>query len=141
MDRATFIVLAVSGGAQTGVSIPSGTRVSVFRDRGCTCCEGWASAMKAVGYEVHLQDIDRAERLQRFRIPEQVAGCHTARIDRYLVEGHVPTDVVAKLLRDKPKIRGIALPGMPTGTPGMPGPKTPLHIVFIDNPSREFMPV
>jgi len=94
--------------------------------------------MKAAGYTVSLRELDRADRLRRFRITEQLAGCHTAAVGGYLIEGHVPVAAVAKLLRERPKTRGVALPGMPTGTPGMPGPATPVHVVFLDDPSREF---
>jgi hypothetical protein len=137
MDRATFLVIAASGGAGTAGVAP-GTRINVVRDRGCTCCEGWAAAMKAAGYTVGLQELDRTDRLRHFRISEQAAGCHTAQVGGYLVEGHVPLAAVAKLLRERPRTRGVALPGMPTGTPGMPGPPVPLRVIFLDDPAREF---
>src|SRR4051812_28093609 len=121
MERAAFLVIAATGGATTA-GISAGARMSVVRDRGCSCCEGWTAAMKAAGYTVTLRELDRADRLRRFRISEQTASCHTAQVGGYLVEGHVPIAAVTKLLRERPKTRGVALPGMPTGTPGMPGP-------------------
>lgn len=111
---------------------------TVYRDRGCGCCGGWAAAIQSAGYDVAIVDIDHAERLAKFTIPEALASCHTAVIGSYLIEGHVPMPAVAQLLRARPKTRGIVLPGMPTGTPGMAGPKVPIAVVLLDDPKRVF---
>jgi hypothetical protein len=113
-------------------------RITIYRDTGCTCCERWAAAMSAAGYVGDVKDVERAERLRRFSIPAELAGCHTAVAGRYLIEGHVPIAAVDKLFTEQPKTRGIALPGMPGGTPGMPGPSTPIAVVFLDDPQRVF---
>jgi hypothetical protein len=110
----------------------------VHRDTGCGCCEGWVAALRVAGYPVDVSDVDHVERLTRFGIPESLASCHTGLIRGYLVEGHVPLGGIAKLLRENPRTRGIALPGMPTGAPGMSGPKVPLRVVLLDRASTTF---
>lgn len=118
--------------------VSSAPHITIYRDRGCGCCEGWTAAVRAAGYQVDLLDLDHVERVRRFGISEAVASCHTALISGYLLEGHVPLNAVSKLLREFPKTRGIALPGMPSGVPGMPGPKTSVRVVFIDDPNRVY---
>lgn len=137
MKRLSFL----TGIAMVSLSAPAlaaQQRCTVYRDRGCGCCGGWAAAMKAAGYDVKIVDIDRSERLARFKIPEPLASCHTAVVGAYLIEGHVPMAAVAQLMRSKLKVRGIALPGMPTGTPGMPGPKEAILVVILDDSKRVF---
>jgi hypothetical protein len=113
-------------------------RMTVYRDIGCTCCEGWAAAMSAAGYANTIEEIDHDARLRRFSIPAALAGCHTAVAGGYLIEGHVPTQAVAKLFAERPKTRGISAPGMPSGTPGMPGPASHAAVVFLDDPRHVF---
>ena len=77
--------------------------------------------------------------MRRFRLTDATAGCHTSLVDGYVVEGHVPFDIVARLLRERPRIRGIAAPGMPTGVPGMDAPRAgSLEIVTLEPRSRVF---
>ena len=94
--------------------------------------------MNAAGYHTTIHEIEHAARLAKFAIPAELAGCHTAVAAGYLIEGHVPVEAVAKLLRERPKTRGVALPGMPSGTPGMPGPSSKIDVVFLDDPQRVF---
>jgi hypothetical protein len=123
-----------------GAASPSGAapRITVYRDSGCGCCEGWASAVKAAGYSVDVKELEHTARLRRFSIPLELAGCHTAVTGGYLIEGHVPLEALAQLLRERPPIRGIALPGMPSGTPGMPGAHTTTRVVVLDAPHRVY---
>ena len=72
----------------------------------------------------------------RYQVPSAVESCHTAVVDGYVVEGHVPVDVIRKMLKDRPDIVGIAVPGMPSGTPGMEGPKQPYNIVSFDKAGK-----
>lgn len=79
--------------------------------------------LQAVGFSVESRQVDNLEAVpERQRVPESLRSCHTAVVDGYLVEGHVPAAVVKKMLRERPKIAGIALPGMPAGSPGMESP-------------------
>jgi hypothetical protein len=134
MKRAAFIPIAAAG---LLAAAPQGrTKIVTVRDRGCGCCEGWVAAARAAGYSVELQELEHDERLRRFGIDETLSSCHTSSAGGYLVEGHVPLAALARLLRERPRTRGITVPGMPTGTPGMPGPKVPVRVVFLDNPGR-----
>lgn len=137
MRRLSFLT-GIAMVALSAPAIAAKGQCTVNRDRGCGCCGGWAAAMQAAGYDVTIIDMDRAERLARFKIPTALASCHTAVVGSYLIEGHVPMPAVAQLERAKPKTRGVALPGMPTGTPGMPGPKTAIEVVLLDDPKRVF---
>jgi hypothetical protein len=137
MKRTSFLT-GIAFVALTAPALAAKQQATVYRDRGCGCCGGWAAAMQAAGYDVSIVDIDRAERLARFKIPAALASCHTAVVGAYLIEGHVPMAAVAQLMRAKPKTRGIALPGMPTGTPGMPGPKVAVAVVLLDDPQHVF---
>ncbi len=119
MRRNEFIPLLAT--VLLAAAPPRMPHVVTYRDRGCGCCEGWAKAARSAGYVVQLHELDRGERLKRFGLTAMTAGCHTSVVSGYIVEGHVPFDILAKLLRERPRIRGIALPGMPTGVPGMDG--------------------
>lgn len=134
MKRSAFIPIAAAG--LLAAAPQKRPRMITVRDRGCGCCEGWVAAARAAGYAVELQELEHDERLRRFGIAEALSSCHTSSVGGYLVEGHVPLAALARLLRERPRTRGISVPGMPTGTPGMPGPKVPIHVVFLDNPGR-----
>jgi len=98
--------------------------VTIWKSPTCGCCEGWAEHMRQSGYKVKSLDVEDIDQIKRAHgIPAPMQSCHTARVDGYLVEGHVPAEAVDRLLKDKPKVRGIASPGMPMGSPGMGGPK------------------
>lgn len=96
----------------------------VYRDPECGCCEAWADIARAEGYQVTVEERrDMPAVKARYHVPGQLASCHTALVGGYAIEGHVPMRYVAKLLRDKPAaVHGIAVPGMPRGSPGMEMP-------------------
>lgn len=97
----------------------------LYKNPQCTCCEAYADYMRQHGYTVAVRpthDLSLIKR--RHGVPADLAGCHTTLIDRYVVEGHVPVGTIDRLLAEQPRLRGISLPGMPTGSPGMNGPKT-----------------
>jgi hypothetical protein len=124
VKRTTFLKLSAVGWAALRAPALARTLLITYRDRGCDCCEGWVAAARAAGYEVDLRELDHDERLRKFGLTEAMASCHTTVAAGYLVEGHAPFDVVAKLLKESPHVRGIALPGMPLGVPGMIGGRT-----------------
>ena len=131
MKRATFLPL-VAAGLLAAAPTQQHMHIVTFRDRGCGCCEGWVNAARAAGYVVALTDLDRDVRLKRFALTDTTAGCHTSLVDGYVVEGHVPLQVLARLLRERPHLRGITVPGMPTGVPGMDGPRLqPLEVMTL----------
>ena len=92
----------------------------VYRSPTCGCCAGWEEHMRAEGFQVSHRIVEDMTAIkQEHRIPEQLLSCHTTVVGDYIIEGHVPADAVARLLREKPDVVGIAVPGMPLGTPGM----------------------
>jgi hypothetical protein len=96
----------------------------------CGCCGKWADHMKAAGFSVTREVIAELDSVPaRKRVPEQLRSCHTAVIENYLVEGHIPADVVRQLLKERPKIVGIAAPGMPLGSPGMESPNPQPYVI------------
>ncbi len=94
--------------------------ISAYRDPGCGCCEQWAEILKAAGFAVSIEDDpDLVGRRKIAGVPEDLAGCHFAVMGNYIIDGHVPVQEIERLLSEKPDIKGIAVPGMPIGSPGM----------------------
>ena len=91
-----------------------------YRNPGCGCCEKWAALMTESGFQVTmLDDPDLDKRRAEAGVPAELAGCHTAFMGDYIIEGHVPAEDIIRLLAESPAVRGIAVPGMPIGSPGM----------------------
>lgn len=99
----------------------SRTFVEVWKDAGCGCCKDWVSHMEAHGFVLKVHDGGHHEMRSKLGIPQQLASCHTALVGGYALEGHVPAADVRRLLKDKPQAVGLAVPGMPVGSPGMDG--------------------
>ena len=96
--------------------------VTLYKNPTCACCGEWADHMRASGFRVDVrEDVDFGALKKELGVPFSVASCHTAEVDGYALEGHVPADVVKRLLSERPDIAGLAVPGMPAGVPGMPG--------------------
>jgi hypothetical protein len=119
--------------------------VAVFKSPTCGCCAKWNEHMTAAGYAVTSRDTTEMTAVKdEHHVPASLRSCHTALVGGYVIEGHVPADVVAKLLAERPKgIIGIAVPGMPTGSPGMEsadGLKAPYQVMAFtqDGQSRVY---
>ncbi|PSN15252.1 metal-binding protein [filamentous cyanobacterium CCT1] len=99
---------------------PSLPELMVYRSPTCRCCGHWVDHMKAAGFEVQdvVTEVMAAIKAQ-YGVPEALASCHTALVDDYVIEGHVPATDVQRLLSEEPDVLGIAAPGMPVGSPGM----------------------
>jgi hypothetical protein len=94
--------------------------VTVYKDASCDCCGRWVKHLSSNGFVVTTRDVLNIEEVKRtMGVPAGLESCHTAVVGKYVVEGHVPADVVKKMLAEKPAIQGIAVPGMPNGSPGM----------------------
>ena len=92
----------------------------VYKSPYCGCCSGWVQFMTRAGFTADVRDLENIEPIKRqTRVPEDLAACHTSIIGSYVVEGHVPVEAVEKLIAEQPEILGIAVPGMPMGSPGM----------------------
>lgn len=99
-------------------------RVEVFKSPYCGCCGHWVEYMKRNGFDVEVHDVkDVGAARERLGMPQKFGACHTAKVGGYVVEGHVPAEDVRRLLAQKPKAVGIAVPAMPPGSPGMPSDK------------------
>ena len=96
---------------------------TMYKNPGCMCCDRWVKHMNENGFDLGITPSEKKSELKTaMGIPEQVRGCHTTLIDGIIVEGHVPADLVLKILKERPEgIIGIAVPGMPAGSPGMEG--------------------
>lgn len=130
---------AGSGNISADQALPTTQKaaMTVYRDPSCGCCEAWARIAENAGYQVTiLDDNDMTAVKQRLGVPAELASCHTTVVDEYVVEGHVPLDQVGRLLRERPSdIRGIAVPGMPIGSPGMEVPDgrtEPFQVIAFD---------
>lgn len=97
--------------------------MTVHRHPSCGCCGGWVEHMRAAGFSVQVNNVqDVMAPKRRLGVTDNQASCHTTEVGGYVVEGHVPASDILKLLRDKPRARGLVLPGMPLGSPGMEVP-------------------
>ncbi len=104
--------------------LPPGTGVTVYRSATCGCCGNYISYLKQKGAEVAVTIENDISQIQnKLGVPANLRSCHTSVIGDKIIEGHMPVEVIAKFLKDQPNLQGIALPGMPSGSPGMPGPK------------------
>jgi hypothetical protein len=100
--------------------------VTVYKSPTCGCCSKWVDHMKAAGFAVTSHDVDDVAAIkEKHGVPAEAGSCHTALVGTYVVEGHVPADAVKRMLRERPNIAGIAVPGMPVGSPGMEVPGRP----------------
>jgi hypothetical protein len=91
----------------------------LYHDPSCGCCIEWAMHMREHGFEVVVEEADMQARRRQLGVPDHLASCHTAVSGGYLIEGHVPADDVRRLLAERPNARGLSVPGMPIGSPGM----------------------
>jgi hypothetical protein len=94
--------------------------MTVFKDANCGCCGVWVEHARAAGFAVEVRLESQMSRVKaRLGVPADLTSCHTAIVDGYVIEGHVPSEAIVKLLRERPRLSGIAVPGMPIGSPGM----------------------
>jgi len=108
----------------------------VFKSPTCGCCTVWVKQLKQAGIDLQITDLESLEMIKRmFQVPEQLQSCHSAIINGYVIEGHVPVKEIKRLLNEKPKAIGIAVPGMPIGSPGMEqgNVKEPYDVVIFQN--------
>ncbi len=94
--------------------------VTVYKTPSCGCCGRWIEHLQASGFAVKTITLDNLGAVKAARhLPSELAACHTATVAGYTVEGHVPADIILRLLKEQPDVAGIAVPGMPLGSPGM----------------------
>ena len=114
------VVHATGTGTEAGSLDNPGNVVKVYRSPSCGCCGAWMAHMKKNGFEIVDKPMaELADLKRRYQIPAQLRSCHTALVAGYIIEGHVPAGDIQRLLRERPKVAGVAVPGMPVGSPGM----------------------
>lgn len=117
-----LLVMIALGG--WGARAEDARTATLYKDPECHCCAGYAEYLEENGFEVIVKSTQEISAIKRVAgVPPELQSCHTAIIDGYVVEGHVPIGAVERLLAERPAIRGISLPGMPMGSPGMSGEK------------------
>jgi hypothetical protein len=122
--------------AAQGVAKP--IAIKVYKTPQCGCCKAWVDHLSENGFQVEAVDMpDLSIVKQKYGVTPALEACHTAVVDGYVVEGHVPADVIRKLLQERPRVVGIAVPGMPGGSPGMEGAmKQPYDVLTFDQAGR-----
>jgi hypothetical protein len=104
----------------------SGTAITVYKSASCGCCAKWVDHLKASGFSPSVHDEEDMDAIKdEMGVPKDVRSCHTALLGRYLVEGHVPAADLQRVLTEQPDVMGLAVPGMPSSTPGMAAPGQP----------------
>jgi len=116
------------------------SKVHVYKNPGCECCTAWVEHLKAAGFSVDVTETDDTSAVRkRLGMPERLASCHTGIVEGYAIEGHVPAADIKRLLAAKPQAIGLAVPGMPVGSPGMEygERKDPYKVLLVEPKGRE----
>ena len=139
MRRRDFVRVTLGAGAGFAVSpsllsaFGAPVKMTVYKTPDCGCCKDWITYMKGQGFTVSAVDMNDLSEIKRSSgVPAKLESCHTALVGDYVIEGHVPADLVKKILAEKPKITGLAVPGMPVDAPGMGTGKTPYDVIAWD---------
>src|SRR5437868_12151396 len=127
------LLMSASALAVTGPAHAAPIAVTLYKNPECGCCDGYADYLRQNGFAVTAKPTnDLAEISRKAGIPAELQGCHTAFIGDYVVDGHVPIEAINKLLAEHPAFKGLSLPGMPEGSPGMSGKKAgPFKVLAI----------
>jgi hypothetical protein len=140
MKRRTFIATMITLGAFPSAYAQGSREATLYKNPQCGCCQDHAAYLRRHGYtvkEIETHDLDGLRR--QHGVPQQLYGCHMILVGGYVVEGHVSAPIIDRLLRERPKIRGISLPGMPSGSPGMTGAKLEPFKIYeiVERPSGD----
>ena len=141
-----FLIFSFFNNKQDASAITKASKynVEVFKTVSCGCCYGYVLFLEEEKFNVKQTDMRSLQTIkQKHNIPLEMQSCHTTILGKYFIEGHVPIEAINKLLKEQPDIDGIALPGMPIGTPGMPGKKEEPYIIYqlVDGKSSVFMTI
>ena len=121
LQRRGLLALALLPLATTSWAANKRPQIEVWKDPNCGCCKDWVAHLEKSGFAVQVHETGNDAARARLGIPSQLGSCHTGSIGGYAIEGHVPAQDIQRLLREKPKAIGLAVPGMPVGAPGMDG--------------------
>jgi len=128
-----FLILTLAFASQTP-ALAGGIAVKLYRNPSCSCCDAYAQYLRNNGFDVEIIDTTNATSIhQKYAIPEQLEGCHTATIGGYVFEGLVPAEYIKRVIDEHRPVKGLSVPGMPLGAPGMPGAKQgPINVYYLD---------
>ena len=137
MKTKTFLLIGLAlvllplKAAAPATALPASPLLTVYKDPDCGCCKSWVEYMRKHGFRVDAKDTRDMDQVKvNLGVPQSLVSCHTALVGGYIIEGHVPAADIERLLKQKPKIAGLAVPGMPVGSPGMEG-SPPVHYQVI----------
>ncbi|MBH5366584.1 DUF411 domain-containing protein [Bradyrhizobium glycinis] len=143
MTRRSLVgLMAAAALARPAAAAPDAATLTVHRDPSCGCCAGWVQHLRDAGFTVQVEETPDLEPIRaRLGIPANLVACHTAEVAGYVVEGHVPAAAVRRLLAERPNAKGLAVPGMPVGSPGMEGGKPQRYevVLFGGDGQKPFM--
>jgi len=122
LRESALALVAASLVLQRSPAEAESSAILVHKDPNCSCCSGWVRHLKDSGFAVRVEETTNLQPVRkRLGVPADLAACHTAEVDGYVLEGHVPAAAVRRLLEQRPTAIGLAVPGMPAGSPGMEG--------------------
>lgn len=137
-DRRFWLLaaMAVIATGRAAAQSDSRTLIEVWKSPSCGCCKDWVAHLEANGFKVRVHDEGNTNARAALRMPVKYGSCHTAKVDGYVLEGHVPARDIKRLLKERPNAVGLAVPGMPVGSPGMDGPdygdrKDPYDVLLV----------
>lgn len=135
MKRRLFLTAIFAGALSVqSMAYAAGPLVEVYKSESCGCCTAWVEHLEKNGFTVKATNVDSpGDYRQKFGMPEAMGSCHSAKVGGYAIEGHVPAADIKRLLKEKPKAVGLAVPSMPMGSPGMEGPRSDPYDVFLVN--------
>ena len=140
-----LIILVIVAGCSKNASITddSTRQITLYKSATCGCCGLYGQYLDKRDYAVNIIEVEDPQKIKdKFSVPSNLRSCHTGAVGSYFVEGHIPTEAIEKLMKEKPDIAGIAMPGMPSGSPGMPGSKKSDFVIYAvakDGSINEFM--
>jgi hypothetical protein len=124
------------------LEVLKGLKAKVYKTPYCSCCDLHIGYMRSYGIEVEVVEMEDISGIKNsLGVPDELLSCHTTVIKDYFIEGHVPIEAISKLIEERPDVKGISLPGMPSGSPGMPGAKEGTFVIYSvdDGGYSEFM--
>lgn len=134
-----LLALVIGVGLLAGCSkVNNAQQIAVYKSPTCGCCKKWITHLENNGFDVTAHDTNNVGAIkQEHGVAPQLGSCHTALVNGYVIEGHVPADSIHRLLKEKPAATGLAVPGMPMGSPGMEGPRKDAYNVLLFNRSGD----
>jgi hypothetical protein len=129
MTRRTFFALSIAPALPAWAA---GAKMQVYKTPTCGCCGKWVEHVRAAGFDVSVTEVpDTTEYRRKAGVPDDLQSCHTAVVNGYAVEGHVPAADIQRLVASRSKAKGLAVPGMPMGSPGMEGSRSDAYSVML----------